>query len=154
MSEELKPMKYDEEEGNQFIEFARFLYEYFEVAEKWKEIQKFAGVHPAISLFLLMTIGMCSVPVIVFTIFVISSVAVSIMTVFLFEGTIIAMATVVLIAVLCFVIVGAFCFSGFLISCYYMIKLMGSFLSGFTQYFTSIPLIGGVFRESPYDKEE
>lgn len=76
----------DEEDENQWREFAKFLYEYFEVAQKWEEIQKFVEVHPAISVFLIVTLGMCSVPVVIFSMFVISSIALSIFGFFLFEG--------------------------------------------------------------------
>jgi len=67
-------------------EFFKFLYEYFEVANKWVEIQRFSGEHPVASVFLLVTLAAFAVPVVAFLVFVISSVVLSFLGFFLFEG--------------------------------------------------------------------
>lgn len=78
----------DEEDVDEdhLIGFCRLLYEQLQVSEKFQEIQRFFEDHPIASVFLIVSIGMCTLPVMIFIMFVISSVALSIMSVFLFEG--------------------------------------------------------------------
>lgn len=120
-----------EEDGEkyQLVEFCRFLIEHFEVAKKWQAFQDFLEKHPVASVFLLVTSAMCSVPMVLFSIFVMTSVAFSIMGFFLFEGTVIAIATFILGVVLFFVGLFSIGFSLFLISSYYALQMSGSIIS-------------------------
>lgn len=76
----------ENEDKYQIIEFCTFLYEYFEVARKWEAVQHFLEEHPVASVFLIVTTGMYAVPIVLFILFVMTTVALSIMGIFLFEG--------------------------------------------------------------------
>lgn len=74
------------EDERPITEFLKFLYEYFEVANKWSEMQRFSGEHPVASVFLIVTLAAFTVPVAVFMLFVIASVIFSFLGFLLFEG--------------------------------------------------------------------
>lgn len=81
-----KPKAIYMEDERPIKEFFKFLYEYFEVADKWVEMQRFSIDHPVASVFLIVTLAAFAVPVIAFLIFVVSSVVFSFLGFFLFEG--------------------------------------------------------------------
>ncbi|WAQ95674.1 hypothetical protein MAR_028364 [Mya arenaria] len=114
---------YECEEQNQLIEFFKFLWEYFEVAEKWKEVQNFCAHHPVGSVFLLVTLGMCSVPVIIFLVFVFSSLVFTFLGFLFVEGTLLAVSTFILGGALLLVGMLALCFSMFLVCSYYFVQI-------------------------------
>jgi len=76
---------YDVEESP-LREFVKFLYEYFEVADKWIEMQRFAVERPIASVFLIVTLATFAVPVAIFMTFVLGSLIFSCIGFMFFEG--------------------------------------------------------------------
>ena len=77
---------HNEENESQLQEFIKFLKEYFEVEEKKAEVQRFAGEHPIVTVFLIVTIAMCAVPVVIFSLFVFFSIIFAILGFLFVEG--------------------------------------------------------------------
>lgn len=67
-------------------ELIKFLKEYFEVEQKSVEVQRFAREHPIVTIFLMVTIAMCAVPVVLFGIFVVGSIMFSFLGFLFVEG--------------------------------------------------------------------
>jgi len=74
------------EDQNQVCELLRFLWEHFEVSEKWTELKCFRARHPLGSVFLLSLVGMCSVPLVTFLMFAIGSLVFTFVTFLAVEG--------------------------------------------------------------------
>lgn len=113
---------YDE---NQILGFLTFWFEYLEVKEKWKAVQKFLEDHPVAGIFIIVTIAMWTIPVLVFTMFVVCSVALTLTGFFLMEGTVVAIGTFILGGVLFFVGLFAIGVSMFLVGSYYFYQMSG-----------------------------
>ena len=73
-------------EENQVREFFTFVREYFEIEQKWDDVQHFGTTHPVASLFLIVTMATCAIPMAVFSVFVVGSVFVSVSGFLFFEG--------------------------------------------------------------------
>ena len=73
-------------EENQLQEFFKFVREYFEMEQKWDEVQQFGTEHPLASVFLIVTMAMSAVPITLFALFIMGSVAVSVTGFLFFEG--------------------------------------------------------------------
>lgn len=145
--------KYEDAE-NQIKEFFNFIVEQYELAEKWEAIKTFLEDHPVAGVFLIVIIGMSAVPIVVFAIFVITSVALTLTGFFLFEGTVIAFGTFVLGIVLFFVGLFAISFSLFLITVYYLYQTSGSMLRHVRGKIPYIPFISQASTEGQEDKQE
>ena len=75
-----------EEDGSVLQELIKFLKEYFEIDQKKAEVQKFSREHPVVTIFLMVTIAMCAVPIILFAVFVVGSIMFSFLGFLFVEG--------------------------------------------------------------------
>ena len=76
----------ENEEQAHITEFIQYLFTRFEIPQKWEAIQLFVEDHPFASVFLIVTMAMCTVPIVIFTLFVMTTLALSIISVFFIEG--------------------------------------------------------------------
>ena len=77
---------HNEEDESTLHELIKFLKEYFEVEQKSVEVQKFAGDHPIVTIFLIVTVVMCAVPLVIFGMFVFGSIFLAIIGFLFVEG--------------------------------------------------------------------
>ena len=70
-------------------EFIKFLKEYFEIEQKKVEVQRFSREHPVVTIFLMVTITMCAVPIVLFGVFVVGSIIFSFLGFLFVEGKLI-----------------------------------------------------------------
>lgn len=107
-------------------ELIKFLKEYFEVEQKSVEVQRFAREHPIVTIFLMVTIAMCAVPVVLFGIFVVGSIMFSFLGFLFVEGTVLAVGTIILGGVLFFAALLAIGVSAFVVVGYYSVMVVGA----------------------------
>ena len=74
------------EEESVVQEFIKFLKEYFEIDQKKAEVQRFSREHPIVTIFLMVTFAMCSVPIVLFGVFVVGSIIFSFLGFLFVEG--------------------------------------------------------------------
>ena len=81
-------MEHHHEENDESVlqELIKFLKEYFEIDQKKAEVQKFSREHPVVTIFLMVTIAMCAVPIVLFGVFVVGSIIFSFLGFLFVEG--------------------------------------------------------------------
>ena len=94
-----------------------------DVEEKYEQLKEFASQHPIYTLFIVVTIVTCSIPVIGFLTFLLGTVIFGFIGFVLFEGTVFIISSLVLGGVLCVTTVMAFSMSSFVVLTYYGVQL-------------------------------
>ncbi|XP_067672145.1 lipid droplet assembly factor 1-A-like [Haliotis asinina] len=108
------------------------LNEYLEVDRRVSEVKMYAHQHPVMTLFWVVTLAMCCVPVICFCTFVCASIFLAIAGFVLIEGTVVTIATVLLGGALLGCCLLALGFSSSLVVGFYAIQYSLDMVKGLT----------------------
>ncbi|XP_046337822.1 uncharacterized protein LOC124119378 [Haliotis rufescens] len=108
------------------------LNDYLEVDRRMSEVKMYAHQHPVMTLFWVVTLAMCCVPVICFCTFVCASVFLAIAGFVLIEGTVVTIATVLLGGALLWCCLLALGFSSSLVVGFYAIQYSLDMVKGLT----------------------
>ncbi|KAJ8318700.1 hypothetical protein KUTeg_003791 [Tegillarca granosa] len=118
----------EEAEESKLTAFLQTMDECFDLETKLHNAKEYALTHPVTTLFLIITVAMCSIPIFCFFVFAFGSTVLA-FTGFLFvEGTVLTIGTLVLAAVLCFVGLLSVGFSSFLVLTYVFVRFGQSVL--------------------------
>ncbi|KAL5017974.1 hypothetical protein ScPMuIL_003696 [Solemya velum] len=98
-------------------------FDHYNIKDKMDQVKAFGCEHPFVTLFLLVTIAMCSVPVFCFIAFVLGSAVLAFAGFVFFEGAVLTLASVLLGGVLTVVGVLAAGFSCFFLVAFYAYRL-------------------------------
>ncbi|KAK3090522.1 hypothetical protein FSP39_012462 [Pinctada imbricata] len=112
----------NEEEENKMVALLQTLNELFGLEEKLVALKQYSLDHPIITLCVIVTMGMCSIPIFCFIVFMIGTSLLS-FTMFMFiEGTVLTIGTVVLGGALFFVGLMSLGFTAFVIGTFYSFR--------------------------------